>query len=426
MENWKYELFKFKSALTLEQLEISSVVEKHLQQFDKMSEKELLSSLKENLTNYSYDTDVNKLFESFTEELEAKPLVYDLKDLYKKVERKNYGMLYRQPLQQILDVIAKDTDDARMESIVNELAIYDWVPEIKVFVAGLMENPLQKQNFTSNGAKSNSVFTIVESVEDGHVAYIGDRWFMLKEGTIEQCVLYDVVKDVDKLKTLQTLEQAMSLSFVEDEKINFKIDENLSISLSMDNKLYVNGEEMDKESTLEDLFNSPIVPYLKKNYYAMVEKVSSNIDKMVDLDIACKITSLKRPMTETYAFNYKNKMYLYNVDKRTGSSLFEYDSVTQLIQDVQREMEYDITPFFENKLSKELKQFRKLEDREKEIELKIKEVNESIESLKEVEDLMNESDELKEAFDNLLIHKHDLTRNLQNIKNQKNKERKSM
>ena len=61
MENWKYELFKFKSALTLEQLEISSVVEKHLQQFDKMSEKELLNSLKENLTNFSYDTDVNKL-----------------------------------------------------------------------------------------------------------------------------------------------------------------------------------------------------------------------------------------------------------------------------------------------------------------------------------------------------------------------------
>lgn len=426
MENWKYELFKFKSALTLDQLEISSVVEKHLQQFDKMSEKELLESLRMNLTSFSYDTSVNSLFENFTEELEAKPLVYDLKDLYKKVERKNYGMLYRQPLQQILDVISKDNDDARMECIINELAIYDWVPEIKVFVAGLMEDPLQKQNFTSTGAKANNVYTIVESVEDGHVAYIGDRWFMLKEGTIEQCVLFDCVKDADKLKTLQVLEQAMSLSTIEDDKINFKIDENLSISLSMDNKLYVNGEEMDKESTLEDLFNSPIVPYLKKNYYVMVEKVSSNIDKMVDLDIACKITSLKRPMTETYAFNYKTKMYLYNVDKRTGSSLFEYDSVTQLIQDVQREMEYDITPFFENKLSKELKHFRKLEDREKKIELKIKEVNESIESLKEVEDLMNESEELKEAFDNLLIHKHDLTRNLQNIKNQKNKERKSM
>jgi hypothetical protein len=426
MENWKYELFKFKNSLTLEQLEISSIVEKHLQQFDKMSEKELVGSLKENLSSYSYDTTVNNLFENFTEELEAKPLVYDLKDLYKKVERKNYGMLYRDPLQKILDVISKDTDDARMESIVNELAIYDWVPEIKVFVASLMENPLQKQNFTSNGAKANSVYTIVESVEDGHVAYIGDRWFLLKEGTIEQCVLSDCIKDADKLKSLQVLEQAMSLSDIEDNKISFKIDENLSISLSMDNKLYVNGEEMDKESTLEDLFNSPIVPYLKKNYYAMVEKVSSNIDKMVDLDIACKITSLKKPMTETYAFNYKNKMYLYNVDKRTGSSLFEYDSVSQLIQDVQREMEYDVTPFFENKLSKELKHFRKLEDREKEIELKIKEVNESIESLKEVEDLMNESDELKQAFDNLLIHKHDLTRNLQNIKNQKNKERKDL
>ena len=69
-------------------------------------------------------------------------------------------------------------------------------------------------------------------------------------------------------------------------------------------------------------------------------------------------------MTETFAFNYKDKMYIYNIDKRTGSSLFEYESVNQLIQDVQREMEYDVTPFFENKLSKELKQLRKLEDKD--------------------------------------------------------------
>ncbi len=426
MKNWKFDLFNFKNSLTLDQLEISSVVEKHLHQFDKISERELTESLKSNLSMYSYDHDVKKLLESFDEELETRPLVYDLKDLYKKVERKNYGMLYRDPLQKILDTIAKDTDEARMESIVNELAMYDWVPEIKVFVASLMQNPMQKQNFNSDGATASKVFTVVESIDGGHIAFVGDRWFLLKEGNIEQCILSDYIKDASKVKVLEALEQAIRLSEFENETIKFQIDENLSISVSMDSRLFLNGEEVDKESTLEDLFNSPLVPFMKKNYYHIIEKVSSNLDMIVDLDVATKITSLKRPMTETFTFNYKDKMYIYNIDKRTGSSFFEYDSVNQLIQDVQREMEYDVTPFFENKLSKELRQLRKLEDREKSIELKIKEVSESIEELKGVEELMNESDELKQAFDNLLIHKHNLTKTLQNIKNEKNIEKKKL
>jgi hypothetical protein len=426
MKNRKYELFNFRNSLTLDQIEISSVIEKHLHQFDKMSERELTESLKQNLSPFSYDKDVKKLFEGLDEELEARPLVYDLKDLYKKVERKNYGMLYRDPLQKILDTISKDTDDARMESIVNDLSLYDWVPEIKVFVSSLMTNPTQKQNFNSNGATASKVFSVVESVEGGHIAFVGDRWFLLKEGTVQQCVLFDQIKDEEKLKVLESLEQGMKLSNFEKDIIKFRIDENLEIGISMDNRIFLNGEEADKESTLEDLFNSPLVPFMKKNYYHVIEKVSSNLDKIVELDVATKITSLKRPMTETFAFNYKDKMYIYNIDKRTGSSLFEYDSVNQLIEDIQREMEYDVTPFFENKLSKELKHLRKLEDKEQSIELKLKEVNESIESLKEVEDLMNESSELKSAFDNLLVHKHNLTKNLQDIRNEKISERKKV
>lgn len=426
MKNWKFDLFNFRNSLTLDQLEISSIIEKHLHQFDKMSELELVESLKMNLADFSYDNDLKKLFENFDEELESMPLVYSLKKLYKVVERKNYGMLYRDPLQKILDTISKDTDDARMESIVNDLSIYDWVPEIKVFVSGLMQNPIQKQNFNSNGAKAKKVFTVVESVDGGHIAFVGDRWFLLKEGNVEQCVLRDFVKDVEKAKVLEALEQAMRISSFENDVIDFKIDENLNISVSMDNRLFLNGEETDKESTLEDIFNSPLVPFMKKSFYHVIEKVTSNLDKIIDLDVVTKISSLKRPLTETFAFNYKDKMYIYNMDKRTGSSFFEYDSVNQLIQDVQREMEYDITPFYENKLSKELQQFRKLEDREKSIELKIKEVNESIEALKDVEELMNESVELKTAFDNLLVYKHKLTKDLQDIKNEKNVDKRKI
>jgi len=426
MKNWKFDLFSFKQSLTLDQLEISSIVERHLQNFDKMSEMQLTESLKQNLSAYSYDNDVKKLIESLDQEIETMPLVYTLKNLYKMVEQRNFGLLYREPLNKILDIITKDNDSTRMESILNELALYDWVPEIKMFMINLTSDPIQKKNMTSNGAKQNKIYTVVEEVEQGHVAFIGDRWFLLTESEIKQCVLTDLVKDTKKLKVLNALEQAISLSDIETETINFRIDEHLSIGIGMNKKIYLNGEETDKESTLEDLFNSPIVPFLKKNYYQVIESISKNLDKLVELDVTCKVTSLAKPMTEVFAFNYKDKMYLYNVDKRTGSALFEYDSVNQLIQDVQKEMGYDLSSFFENKLSKELRQYRRLEDKEKQIEMKIKEVTESIDELKENEELLNESAELKAAFDGLLIHKHNLTNDLNAIKNQKAQDRKRL
>lgn len=426
MKNWKYDLYLFRRELSLDQFEISSIVERHLQNFDSMSEKQLTESLKANLSNYSYDNDVKKLIESLDQELESMPLVYELKNLYKQVENRNYGMLYREPLNKILDIISKDNDSTRMEHILNELVLYDWVPEIKLFINNLTTDPVEKKNLNSNGAKQSKVYTVVEEVDNGHVAFVGDRWFLLSESEIKQCVISDIVKEENKLKVLQTLEKAMVLSDFETETINFRIDENLSIGLGVNKKIFLNGEETDKESTLEDLFNSPIVPYLKKNFYHVIESMSKNLDKVVELDIACKVTSLVKPLTETYAFNYKDKMYLYNIDKRTGSALFEYDSVNQLIQDVQKEMGYDLSNFFENKLSKELKHYRKLEDREKQIEMKIKEVNEAIDELKENSELLEESSQLKAAFDGLLIHKHNLTQDLNNIKNQKNQERKKL
>ena len=162
MKNWKFDLFNFKQALTLEQLEISFVVEKHLQKFELFSEKELTNSLKQTLSPFSYDTDVKRLVESLDEELETNTLLYNLKDLYKKIERKEYGMLYGESLSKILDVINKDTDTERMSTIVNELAIYDWVPEIKSFIVSLTTDPTEIKNMTSNGAKSTRFILLLK------------------------------------------------------------------------------------------------------------------------------------------------------------------------------------------------------------------------------------------------------------------------
>lgn len=425
MKNWKFDLFNFKQNLTLDQLEISSVVEGHLKRFDVFSERELTHSLKETLSGFAYDNDVKGLFESMEEELEARPLLYDLKDLYKKVERKNFGMLYREALSKILDVINKDDDESRMESIVNELALYDWVPEVKMFVVNLTTDPREVQNMTSNGSKSQDVYTVVTETKDGHVAFVGDRWFLLTDDSVKECVLSDHVEG-DDLKTLYTIEKAMVLADFNGEKIDFRVDENLTVSVGVNGKIYLNGEEADKQTTLEDLFNSPLIPMMKKSYYDVVKTVTENLDKIVELDVVQEVNNLTKALTELFVFNYKDKLYLYNVDKRTGSSFFEYESVTQLIEDVQREMGYDVSRFVENKLSKELKQYRKLEDKEMEIETKVKEVQESLEALEADQELLTESTELKGAFDNLVLYKKQLMGNLEKIKNEKVSERKKL
>jgi hypothetical protein len=240
---------------------------------------------------------------------------------------------------------------------------------------------------------------------------------------LEECF----ANDTDKIRTFRILEQAIKLSTIEDSKIVFRIDENLTISMSTkEGSLFLNEEKVDKGTSLENVFNSPIIPYVKKDYYLVLNTVKENLDKFVELDIALKNTNILNPFLECYVFNYKDKNYVYSIDKRVGSSFFEYESVNQLITDVQKDLDYDLSNFFENKLSTELKHMKKLEEREQEIEMKIKEVNESIQDLKDVETLMNEDPQLKAAFDNLLIHKHNLTKSLNNVKADRLEARKKM
>lgn len=424
MKNWKYDLFNFKQGLTLEQLEVSSVVERHLQAFDRFSEKELTFSLKENLKNYSYADNVKSLLESFDEEIQNNSLVYDLKDLYKKVERKDFGLLYREPLSKILDAINKDTDEERMTSVLNDVSLYDWVPEIKGFVEKITTNPTDLKMLRSGNAKASKVYTIVEQCENGtYVAYVGNRWFKFTDNEVKEADLTESFTG-DDLSKLYNLQKAMEVSDFENEKVNFNIDENLQLSLGVNGKVYLNGEIIDKQSTLEDLFNSPIIPMMKKNYYPIIKQTLESLDKIVELDVNQKVINMTKPLSELYVFNYKDKLYLYNVDKRTGSSFYEYDSVNQLVEDVQRSMDYDISDFVSNKLSKELKQYRKLEDREQEIQGKIKDVQESLEALEAEKELLNESNDLKTAFDNLVSYKEELTNNLRRIQNAKINERK--
>jgi len=420
MKNIKYDLFNFKRNLNLDESELNRVVEFYIDNFDNYSEKELIKSLNEKLLPHSWDNKVKNLMESMEEELKAEPLNYNLKDLYKKIERKNYGQMYRPALNSILNIINLTDNDSKMESILNELVIHDWIPEVKGFLNGYMNNPMQRQNL-SNSGKASKVYTLIEKVEDGNMAFINDRWFLITPTEIKQTLVENHIKDETKLREIRILEKAVSIADINENMISFRIDENLVLGISTknDKDVFLNEEKLDKETTLENLFNSKIIPWLKKDFYVLSYTTAQNIDKFVDLDIALKVENYLHPYLESYVFNYKDKMYTYNKDARTGCAFYEYNSANDLINDVQKELDYDLTKFLENKISKELKHLRSLEDKEKKIEEKIKEVDDSVKLLKENEILVNSDDKLSQTFKDLLLYKHELYENLKVVKQDK-------
>ena len=420
MKNLKYDLFNFKKDLPIEDYELNIIVERFISNYDKYSEKELVSSVKETLTPFSWDTKVKRLVEGLEEEIKSEPLNYNLKDLYKKIERKNYGQMYRPALNSILNIINMNDNDTKMSSIVNELVIHDWIPEVKLFMSGYMNNPIQRQNLVNSG-KASKVFTLVEKTENGNLVFMKDRWFLINQDEVKQTLLEDHIKDIEKVREFRILEKVMTIGDIKEDSISFRLDENLVLSISTknDKDVFLNEEKLDKETTLENLFNSKIIPWLKKDYYVLSTTAAQNIDKFVDLDIALKVENVLHPYLECYVVNYKDKMYVYNKDARTGTAFYEYNSANDLINDIQRELDYDLTKFLDNKLSKEIKHLRTLEDKEMEVKEAIKQIDEGLALLKEHEELVNEDEALKKTFNDLLISKHELYENLKQIKDDK-------
>jgi len=425
MKKLKYDLFNFKKDLPIEDYELNVIVERYISNYDNYSEKELVGSLKENLAGYAWDTRVKILVEALEDEIKSEPVNYNLKDLYKKIERKNYGQLYRPALNSILNIINIQDNDSKMSTIMNELVIHDWIPEVKLFLSGYMNNPIQRQNLVNSG-KASKVFTLVEKTDNGNLVFMKDRWFLISQDEIKQTLLEDNISDIEKIREFRILEKVMKIGDIQEDKISFRLDENLvlSISTKSDKDVFLNEEKLDKETTLENLFNSKIIPWLKKDFYVLSTTTAQNLDKFVDLDIALKLENVLHPWLETYVVNFKDKMYVYNNDTRTGSAFYEYNSANDLINDIQRELDYDLSSFLENKISKEVKYLRSLEDKEMEIKESIKEIDKGLTLLKENENLVNEDEALKETFKQLLISKHDLYENMKKIKDEKVKARR--
>ncbi len=417
MKNLKLELFNFRKDLSLDQEEISIIIEGHMNACNEHSEKTIIKSLNERLKPFTYDKEVKKLIEGLNDDMSNYELLYELKNLYNVLNSQNQGELYRQPINVVLQTISLDTDQDRMAKILNELAIYDWVPEVKLFVHNLTTSPEKRTNLLSGG-KGEPIFTIVEQVEDGHIALVKDSWFLLTENSIEKTLLENNIKDEESLRTLRTLETAMKYATISEDRVNFRISEYLTLGLAVNGKggIYINDDEMNEETTLESLFSSPIVPIVNKNFYPILLEVSKNLDKFVELDVVKRIQNLINPYLECFAFNYKNSTFLYRCDERYGNSFFKYESAIELVNEVRNELNYDLTYFYENKLGKEIIVKRKLEDKEREISLKLEDVNFNIDKVKGSIQMIGESEVLTTALSNLEKRRTSLDTELQATK----------
>ena len=424
MKNIKLELFNFRKKLGIEQEEVSMIIESYIDMCNELSEKQIVTALNARLKTNTFDKEVKSLLEPLNLDMNEYQLVYELKHLYNVLNGKNQGELYRQPINVLLQTINLENDQDRLSKVLNELAIYDWVPEIKLFVHNLTKSPEQRANLLSGG-KGESIFTIVEQVEDGYLCLLRESWFLLSENNIEKTALETHVTDNEKLRVLRTLETAMKYADISEDRVNFRISENLTVGLSVSKNgvIYINDDELNKETTLESLFSSPIIPIVNKNFYPVILETSSNLDKFVELDVVKKISNLVNPYLEIYAFNYKNATYLYRCDERYGHSFFKYDSAIELVNEVRNELNYDLTYFFENKLDVELISKKKLEDKEREISLKLEDVKFNISKVKTSLEYIGESNVLNVALENLQKRKEVLENDLQSVKESQYKER---
>ena len=169
------------------------------------------------------------------------------------------------------------------------------------------------------------------------------------------------------------------------------------------------------------------MPIVNRNFYPILLEVSNNLDKFVELDVVKRVENLINPYLELYVFNYKNNIYSYRCDERMGNSFYNYDnSAVEIVNEVKNELNFDLTYFFENKLEKEIIVKRKLEDKEREITLKLEDVQFNINKLKDSIKAIGDSKVLTEALETLskregfLINELDAVKKLQYTERSKN------
>jgi hypothetical protein len=243
---------------------------------------------------------------------------------------------------------------------------------------------------------------------------------MNNEGVIATLLENHVKNDI-QLKKLRLLEQAVQKAKFESDKITFEVAENLTVTINTkDNKLFLNESEVDKNTTLETLFNSPVLPFMAKGFYPIINETFNNLKLFMNLDNVKNVYNPMSPAFECYVFNYNNTIYQYRIDNYSGNSYLKYENAMAIIENVMQELGADLTFFYENMLSEEIKNKIEYEKQEKKILEKIEDVENNILKIKDeaAEDL-KENKMVINIYNALLVKKHKLNEELKIVRNKK-------
>ena len=241
------ELFNFKKTLTLEQDELDQHVSLHISLLNsndirKPSQRGIVRSITERLQPFTYDKKVVSLLENLNQTIKSDELFYDLDELYRNIESQNQGMIFRQLLQTISDIINCEDEKDRCVKIINELSMYDWIPVVKQFLFNFTTNPNDRKNITSSGGQGELAHSVIEKIEGGFIAFVGDKWFAIKENLIEPVTPSDVITDQAKLTRLNNLAEALRIGNIENNIIEFSVDGDMKLGISLDNSdVFLNG-----------------------------------------------------------------------------------------------------------------------------------------------------------------------------------------
>ena len=422
MKSLKLKLFEFRKELNIEQSDVLDIVSEHVELCDKYSEKEIFSSLSSTLNAFRYYENVTTMLDVVDKELSANPLMYNLKDLYAKVSRKENRFLYENALSSILECINQVSDVDRKIAVVNNLQIWEWIPEVKLFMYEMATSPQEKQNFVSKGGKAEDVYSVVLQLKEGYLTYVHDKWFLMSNEGITATLAENHIKDDVQLKKLRMLEQVMRKAEFTADRIIFKVAEELTISIDTTNsKLYLNESETDKGTTLETLFNSPVIPFMGKAFYPIISEAINNVKLFMNLDSVKSVHNIMNSTYECFVFNYKESMYQYRIDKYSGNSYWKYENAMPLIENVMHELGCDLTFFYENQLTEELKTKIELEKQEKVLLEKLADINGGLEMIKNDGDSLKEDRVVLSLYNTLLAKQAKANKDLKAVRNEKAK-----
>jgi len=419
MKSLKNNMYDFRKGLNFEQSDIAAIITEHLKYADVYSEKEIYHSLSNTLDKFKFYENVNAFLTEVDGELSSKPLIYSLKDLYSKLKRKDQSWMYESACNSILECIQQRSDEDK-HRILEDLKMYEWIPEVHQFLFELASTPQAKSNFMAKGGKIEDVYSVVLQIKEGHLTYVAGTWFLLNKDGIKATLKENHITDEVQLKKLALLEDAINRADFSEDSIKFNLAEGLTISFNTSNKkITLNESEADKATTLESLFNSPVVPLLAKGFYPILVETFNHLDKFVIVNTVKKVTNILNSTYECYVFNFEGKISQYRVDKRLGSSYYTYENAMPLIENVIHELGADLTFFYQDQLSEESKAKIEIENKEKAVTEKLNDVEAGILAIKESGESLTDNKALETLYNSLLGRKHKLNEELKTIKKDK-------